>query len=96
MRGTADKPQVDFAGAARRLAALLLRQQAISKASEGGGERKPPSGSGGGSSGFLALGKVVGEAMFKVLVLPSKEAIEATEAQMAEDMSKVPQRWSSG
>ena len=94
MSGTVDKPRVDFVGAARRLAALLLRQQAISHAAEHT-TRSGSAGSGGGSGGFLALGKAVGEAMVKALVLPSREKIEEIEAQMAKDMSKVPQRWSS-
>lgn len=101
MRGTVDRPQVDFLGAAQRLAAILRRQQyylkasppAIEPAAEGIGS-DPGDATKAGS--ILALGKMVGKAAFRSIVIPSRETVEATEQQMAEDMARVPKRWSTG
>ena len=102
MRGTLDRPSIDYGGAAGRLAAMLLRQQYLVEQQQLAQQQqldKAASSKGGGGdhaamqSSFLGhwLGKAV-----RALVVPSREGVAEIEAMMKRDMTNVPKHWDLG
>ncbi len=93
LRGTTDKPEVDYAGTAKRLASLIVRKhyyatlerERNSRPERGRGQSK--------DEPFAALGRALTKVKERVVTPLLNKDIEAIEKAILDDMRSVPTVW---